>query len=409
MRIGIITGIFFIVLGVGMMLFYELNLRKEIEANELLVEAKLIFEREDRESINNAINIFTKIAAKYPDTESGVESYYYIARGYDRLGFERQAYLKYVYLLKNKIPEDDRLVNDIQTRIARLKIKGAQTEEGVNQLINILNSTEDRGLRSRIYAELGHAYLREGEYDKSSRMFKLAIREDGKNQEALLGRARALKRMGKDEEAYDLYEYFIKYFGNASQYSDDVRSSYLEQLYISAKNAYRSSDYWKAISYFNRLLSYFPGVSKTEDALFMIGECFFSMERYERALDYYNRTLAGSFSHRNEEARIKRGYIFFITGKYNLAAREFDIYLNDYPTGEHREAAYRWKDMSLREVRYRSETRHRQDYEGSMREEEKEDINSEGKEYSGQDIITDQEEVSYGSPEKIFYENIAEL
>jgi hypothetical protein len=47
--------------------------------------------------------------------------------------------------------------------------------------------------------------------------------------------------------------------------------------------------------------------------------------------------------------------------KYDLAAREFEIYLKDYPKGRHADTAREWKEMSTRELMYRINNRTRDD------------------------------------------------
>lgn len=357
MKKGIIAGITLIVIGIGLLIFYEFGIRKDREANELLVEAKLIFERENKESINGAINIFSKIIAKYPETDAAVESYYLIARGYEKLGFNRQAYLKYVYLIKSGSVKDDALMSEIKTRIAHLKIQRVHTEEGVHQLLGLLNTTDDKELRSRIYSELGHTYLRINDTGKSKRMFDIALTEDGSNEEAILGKARAYKRMGQDDHAFDLYEYFLKYYGNFSQYTSDVRNSFLTQIYASGYNSYKRGNYWKAIGYFKRLLNYFPGDRKSENALYWLGESYFSLGQYENALAYFGSTLSNSYIHKDEDARMKRGYCYFMAKRFDLSAREFQIYMNSYPNGRFFKTARKWKEMSSKEIMYRTDSK----------------------------------------------------
>src|SRR5208337_489491 len=141
-------------------------------------------------------------------------AYYYIAQGYEKLNLNRLAYLKYIYLLKNSSKIDPEMEKDISARVARLKIMNRYDEEGIHQLLSLLNYSDDKDFRSRIYTELGHTYLKRGEYETSKRMFDLALAENGSNEEAILGKARAYKRLGHDSQAYDLYDHFLKYYSN---------------------------------------------------------------------------------------------------------------------------------------------------------------------------------------------------
>lgn len=357
MKRGFIIGIVFIVVGICIFAYYEINIKSEMGAREYLRRAKLSYERGTKESINRSIDIFGELIAKYPDTNSAVEAFYYIGKCYENLGLNRLAYLKYVYLLKNNTEIPDNIKAELRTRIARLRVMRNYSEEGVHQLLDLLRYTNNRDFRSRVYTELGHAYLKMGEFKKSNRMFDIALSENGSNEDALLGKARSFKRIGYDDKAYDLYEQFLKYNGNFSQYTGDVKKSFENQLYWSGYYSYVRGKYWNAISYFSRYLRNFSDYNRTENVLYLIGECYYSARNYDKAILYFNKTLSNSYTSRDQDARIKKGYIYFLSKKFDLAAREFQIYINDYPNGRHISTAKKWKDMSTKEILYRIKNR----------------------------------------------------
>lgn len=184
-------------------------------------------------------------------------------------------------------------------------------------------------------------------------MFEIALTENGTNEEAILGKARAYKRMGYDNKAYDLYENFLKYYGNFSHYADDTRYAYLKQVYNSGYRNYKRGRHYPSIAFFKRLLRFFPGAKKSEDALYWIGESYYSLQKYDSANKYFNRVLANSYHHRNQQARMKKGYVYFMAKRFDLAAREFQVYINDYPKGKYINTAKKWNKMSTREIMYR--------------------------------------------------------
>jgi len=122
MKQWILVGIVLIFLGIGLFAYYDSFIKPEREARELIVEGKMAFERGNQESINKAIDIFTKVIAKYPKTDSAFEAYYYIAKGYERLNLNRLAYLKYIYLLKNNSNIAKETEQEIKARVARLRL-----------------------------------------------------------------------------------------------------------------------------------------------------------------------------------------------------------------------------------------------------------------------------------------------
>ncbi len=357
MKQGIIAGAVLVVLGIGVFAYYEHFVRDERQARELLTEGKLIYERGSREAINDSVNIFSKVIARYPGTRAESEAYFHIAQAYERMNLNRLAYLKYVYILKNNRDIDPAFAREIKTRIARLKVMKRYTEEGIYELLGLVHNSESRDFRSRVYTELGHTYLQMREYEKSKRMFDIALTEDGDNEEAILGKARAYKRLGQDESAYNMYDYYLKYYGNFSHYADDVKRAYVHQVYRSGHENYRRGRYSSAISYFRRVLDHFPDSAYAENSLYWIGQCYFAMHRYGTAISYYNRVLTNYDGTKDEAARIKKGYAYFLMKKFDLAAREFQVYINNYPRGANIDTARKWKSMSTQEMLSRIQNR----------------------------------------------------
>lgn len=371
-----IIGLILIFAGVGLYAYYNQYIKPEDDAREYLVEGKMVFERGNNEAVNNSIDIFAKVIAKYPKTKAATESYYYIGRSYEKLGLNRLAYLKYIYILKTSKNINSVLNGEIRNRMARLKIMKRYTEEGIHQLLGLLNYSTNRDFRSRVYTELGHTYLKMGSYKKAKRMFDIAITENGSNEEALLGKARAYKRMGYDDMAYNLYEYFLKYYGNFSHFSKDISRSYINQVYQSGYANFKRGKYSRAISFFKRLLRIFPKVKKSENALYWLGESYFALKKYETAILYFNRVLSNYYYHKDQDARIKKGYTYFSSKRFDLAAREFHVYISNYPKGRHIETAKKWKEMSTKEILYRIQNRMLpDDVEGEEEDEEMENNN----------------------------------
>ena len=159
--------------------------------------------------------------------------------------------------------------------------------------------------------------------------------------------------MGHDNDAYDLYEYFIKYYGAISQYTEDVKRSYKQQAYASGLHAFRKGSYYEAISFFNRVLRNFPYDKISENALYWTGESYFAIKKFNTAISYFSRALTNSYYHKDQDAQIKKGYAYFLGKRFDLAAREFQTYLRNYPSGRHASIAKEWKRMSSKELLYR--------------------------------------------------------
>ena len=176
----LIIGIILVVIGVGLFAYYGNYVKPERESKELLTEAKLIFERGDKDSVNHAINTLNKVIAKYPKSKAIPDAYYYIGRCYEKLGLNRLAYLKYNYLLKNRAGTlTKQFKKEILVRLAHLNIIKQYSEEGINQLHDLLNESFNKDFRSKVYSELGHTYLKLAKYKEAKRMFDISLNENG--------------------------------------------------------------------------------------------------------------------------------------------------------------------------------------------------------------------------------------
>lgn len=414
----IIIGIILIVLGIGIFVYYDFYIKPDKAAQELLMEGGFVSERGDKTSVSNAIDIYTKIIVKYPDSKYVSDAYFQIARCYEKLGLHRLAYLKYIYLIKdNKRNISSEMKKEVQIRLAHINVLKEYSEEAVNQLYGLLNTNYNKEFRSRIYSELGHTYLRQKDHRRAKRMFDISLSEYGSNEDAILGQARSLKWMGKDNDAYDLYEHFLKYYGAVSQYTYDVRRSYRDQAYASGLTAFRNGQYAAAISFFNRVLVNFSYDKIVENALYWTGESYYGLGQFDKAISYFNRTLSNQLYHKDEDARIKKGYAYFVSKRFDLAAREFQVYLEQHPTGKYAPIAKNWKEMSTKELLYRIQTKKLPEVNEIPKEKQEQMIETPKKEREGleEDKSTEKDEEISGEyfkdtlNNRIELENVAEL
>jgi outer membrane protein assembly factor BamD (BamD/ComL family) len=345
-------GVACVILGGSVFAVYNIVIKPEREAKAILTESALIMEKGDKDSLSRTINTLRTIFVKYPETKAAPEAYFMTAQAYERLGLYRIAYIKYGYLLRKplSIKTSDRIKNEAAVHMNKIKILRSYSEEGIHNLYGMLGAAQNTDLRSKIYAELGQAYLRGGDTRRARNSFDIAMQENSSNEEAIIGKARTLKRSGLDDEAFLLYDYFIKYFGAVSPYTNDVRRTYMHELYSSGLRSYRAGGYYKAIDYFNRYLSRFGDSRLSENSYYWAGESYYSLRNYGNAVRYFDRVLTNGYYHKDEDARIKKGFSLFMLKRYDLAAKEFVKYLKDFPRGRFADDARRWHDMSTQEI-----------------------------------------------------------
>lgn len=347
----IFAGALLIALGLVFLAYYAAVYTPERDAARLLREARLVHERGDTASLKSALDIATDLAARYPESKYLPDAMFLIADSYERNGLYRLAYLKYSYILKDpRTLRRSDLAAEVNARIGVLKIKRNYSEEGIAQLINLVSASTDSDFRSRVYTEIGYARLKFGKFDDAEKAFDLALREDSENEEAILGKSRALARQGRDSEALKGYDAFIEKKGDTSLYSKDVKRLYGDRIYQAGLRDVRSGRYRSARRHFNDFMRRYPSSRYVENACYWMGESYYASGIYATAIQWFNRTLSNRWRHKDEDAKIKLGYSYYMQKKFDLAAREFNEYLAKYPAGRYRDLARRWKQSSSREI-----------------------------------------------------------
>ena len=348
----LIIGAFLVILGIGGFTVYEYKIKPEIEAGKLYREAVIVAQRCDRTSYNKAIDMHVKIMAQYPKSSYSFKSYLSISELYEKIGLYRLAYINYNYLIKTypKRVDSAGLRHDIISRIAVLKLRQNRTDEGLNQLYSILNETSEKELRARIYSEIGYDSLKKSNMNKSLDSFNLALGENSENEEAVLGKARTLIRLGKYEEAFELYDVFLKFKGEFSPYAQDVRKAYLSQLYDCSLSYFRSGKYSSSVAASRRLLANFPQSKLSENSYYWAGEGYYALGNYKNAVAFFTKALSNSYYHKDEDSLIKRGHSYFSMKSYLSAVKDYDRYMEQYRNGKYFSIASKWKEQALAEI-----------------------------------------------------------
>jgi tol-pal system protein YbgF len=113
--------------------------------------------------------------------------------------------------------------------------------------------------------------------------------------------------------------------------------------YEEAFRLYRATDYRAAIERFNGFLKSYPSSEYADNAMFWVGECWFKLEDYERAVLTFDEVVK-KYPRGNKvpDAHYRQGMALIEIGKrtddeatYNAAAREiFQKIVTQYPNSE---------------------------------------------------------------------------
>ena len=111
----------------------------------------------------------------------------------------------------------------------------------------------------------------------------------------------------------------------------DVQQSYREAL-----KDYRDRRYDQAIGEFTETLSMAPKSDLADNAEYWIGECYYALNNYERAIVAFEKVLTYPKSEKLDDAQLKLGYSYLKVGKKEEAVAAFKKVLSTYPDSEYR-------------------------------------------------------------------------
>ena len=108
-----------------------------------------------------------------------------------------------------------------------------------------------------------------------------------------------------------------------------------QEVYNLARSDYLRGNFQLAIEGFTIYLEHFPESPLADNALYWIGECYFSQENYEEAIKKFN-VLILSYPEGDEipAAHLKKGMCLMETGKDEEALAVFKLLISKFPLEE---------------------------------------------------------------------------
>ncbi|HDP69059.1 MAG TPA: tetratricopeptide repeat protein [Candidatus Marinimicrobia bacterium] len=110
----------------------------------------------------------------------------------------------------------------------------------------------------------------------------------------------------------------------------DYRDRYLQAL-----TSYQNGDHETAIQLFRQLLNEDKYHELADNAQYWIGECFYSMKQYRRAIVEFEKVFAFKNSNKEDDAQFKLGLCYAAMGERNKAIDEFQRLIDYYPQSEY--------------------------------------------------------------------------
>ncbi len=101
--------------------------------------------------------------------------------------------------------------------------------------------------------------------------------------------------------------------------------------YKGALEEYYSKRYESAISGFTEVLTVTPQNPLADNAQYWIGECYYGMGNYERALDAFYKVLNFPESNKLSDTHYKIGKTYLMMGNTDSAKEELEAVIQNYP------------------------------------------------------------------------------
>lgn len=105
--------------------------------------------------------------------------------------------------------------------------------------------------------------------------------------------------------------------------------------YLQALTYYQNGDHEAAIQLFRQLLNEDKDHELADNAQYWIGECFYSMKQYRRAIVEFENVFSFKNSNKEDDAQFKLGLCYAAMGEREQAVDEFQRLIDYYPQSEY--------------------------------------------------------------------------
>jgi TolA-binding protein len=332
-------GAIIFTIGAGVFLIEREYISGDKIARVRLEQGKLQLERFDEDGLRKGIDELTAVVANYPESVYAREARYYLAEAYERLGIRDVALGKYKRLAE--MPLSDELKARVRFKIAKLQIMRNYSDEGMNQLLNLLNSTSDKLLRSEIYLEIGKYYQRKGLEKDARRNYENALVENPENREA-----RAALGMTDADYKNSVALHGILDKQEVPAGEKKVEPAERKFDLNPGIQAFTQGDYHRAIELL--LPAAKSNAPESEDALYYVGNAYLKLKNYRKAVYYLNQAVSNSYRNRDEAAYIKKGEAYYLNNQLERAAHVFNFVRTRYPNGKYAQIAADWENETRR-------------------------------------------------------------
>lgn len=122
---------------------------------------------------------------------------------------------------------------------------------------------------------------------------------------------------------------------SAQGYTPSSQQGGFMTAYHNARAQFERFQYAQAIASFQNLLQRYPNHSMADNCQYWIGECYFGMRQYQKAILEFQKVFAYSQTDKHDDAQLMIGMSYFKVGQPMEAREQFKTFLNTYQGSEY--------------------------------------------------------------------------
>jgi TolA-binding protein len=111
-------------------------------------------------------------------------------------------------------------------------------------------------------------------------------------------------------------------------------STFMNKYYL-ARSQFESYQYQNAIDTFQQLLSQYNTHHMADNCQYWIGECYYGLKHYNKALLEFEKVFAYSQTDKHDDAQLMIGLCYVKSGDTDKAQVEFQTFINNYSQSEY--------------------------------------------------------------------------
>ena len=149
-----------------------------------------------------------------------------------------------------------------------------------------------------------------------------------------------VNRVSRIEKRLDQYGIPpVSGMASARKESADMSRADYRQQYQHAYDLYSQKNYKEAIPAFTQVIEANPDGSLSDNAQYWIGECFYGLQDYTRAIVEFEKVFTFKDSNKDDDAQLKLGLCYLNLGQRDKAREEFQRLIDFYTDSEYKALA----------------------------------------------------------------------